>query len=270
MTRLTVNERQYNVELSGSGVPIVLLHGFTGDTTIWNGVRHSLEQPYQVIAIDILGHGKSGKPIDVTTYHMETMACDLIKLIEILSIGKVHLLGYSMGGRLALYLAIHYPDQFLSLILESASPGLKSEQERVERRDRDNVLADKIETNGIEWFVDFWESLSLWDSQQSLPHDILQIQRAQRLQNSSHGLANSLRGMGTGTQPNLWGDLENLMLPTQLIVGEHDSKFMGINHEMATHIPNVMMTTVDGAGHTVHLENSKAFIEQVQLFLQRF
>lgn len=262
------NGRQYHVETSGTGVPIVLLHGFTGDTTIWQRIRPSLETSHQVIAIDLLGHGESDKPDDVSEYHIETVACDLIKLIDRLSIGKVHLLGYSMGGRLALYLAIHFTEYFHSLILESASPGLETEQEQEERRTRDNALADKIETNGIEWFVDFWENLSLWESQQSLSHEILATQRTQRLQNFPLGLANSLRGMGTGVQPNLWDDLFGLMLPIQLIVGEQDSKFIRINREMAKRIPNVAMTTITGAGHTVHLENPTAFIQQVNSFLK--
>jgi 2-succinyl-6-hydroxy-2,4-cyclohexadiene-1-carboxylate synthase len=263
---MLIDGQNYHIHISGSGIPIVLLHGFTGDTTVWEDVRRVLEKSYQVIAIDLLGHGQSDKPSDVTAYHMENVACDLIKLMDGLSVEKTHLLGYSMGGRLALYLAIHSPERFHSLILESASPGIKTEQQQKERCKRDHALADKIQSNGIEWFVDFWESLSLWESQQSLPHDILQIQRTQRLQNDPLWLANSLRGMGTGVQPNLWGTLSGLTLPTQLIAGGYDSKFIGINHEMAEQMPNVVMTIIDEAGHTVHLENPSAFVEQVNSF----
>ena len=176
MTLLTVNGRNYNVESSGQGVPLMLLHGFTGDRTIWDEVREHFEQNYRVIAIDILGHGQSDKPDDVSAYTMERIAEDMIRLIDALEVEKVHLLGYSMGGRLALYLATQFPERFYSLILESASAGLKTEQERIERRERDNALADKIEADGIAWFVDFWEMLSLWDSQKNLPEESLQKQ----------------------------------------------------------------------------------------------
>ncbi len=267
MSRLTVDGMNYHVEVTGSGIPLVLLHGFTGDTTIWNNMRRHFESKYRVVAIDILGHGQTDKPDDVSMYRMESVAYDILKLIDALSAGKVHLLGYSMGGRLALYLATHFPDRFHSLILESASPGLEAQPERDERRERDNRLADKIEASGIEWFVGFWETLSLWESQKSLPDDVLAEQREQRLRNDPIGLANSLRGMGTGVQPNLWDNLSGLRLPTQLIVGEYDHKFIRINREIAKHIPNVAMTTIEHAGHTVHLENLPAFVQSVDSFL---
>jgi len=258
-----INGHHYHVEVSGSGVPIVLLHGFTGDTSTWQLLRTTLEASYQVIAIDILGHGKSDKPSTVTSYHMQNVARDIVQLMDGLSVHQAHLLGYSMGGRLGLYLAVNYPDRLLSLILESASPGLATEQEREERRIRDNALADKIEANGIPWFVEYWERLSLWESQKSLPQEILESQRKQRLQNDPHGLANSLRGMGTGVQPSLWDELGSVTIPTRLIVGEHDKKFLQINHEMAQQIPDVKMITITGVGHTTHLENPTEFIKHI-------
>ncbi len=267
MTQLTISGHNYHIAVSGEGIPIVLLHGFTGDTTIWESVREELEQHHSVIAIDILGHGHSDKPEDIDVYRMESVAGDIVQLLDSISVEKVHLLGYSMGGRLALYLATHFPEHFHSLILESASAGLETEQEREERRVRDNALADKIEAKGIDWFVDFWETLSLWDSQKSLTDDVLMTQRKQRLSNNPRGLANSLRGMGTGVQPSLWDALDGLMIPTQLIVGEHDRKFIRINREMVKRIPNVALTTIPNAGHTVHLENLSDFMRCVKSFI---
>lgn len=267
MTRLSVNGHHYHVKVSGSGVPIVLLHGFTGDTSTWDRLRLALESTYQVIVIDILGHGQSDKPPTINPYYMENVAHDIAQLIEQLTVQQGHLLGYSMGGRLALYLAIHYPDHFHSLILESASPGLAVEQEREARRNSDNALADQIEANGIQWFVNYWEQLSLWDSQKSLPQTILDAQHYQRLQNEPHGIANSLRGMGTGIQPNLWDMLSKLTVPTHLIVGEVDKKFCYVNQDMAQKLPDVTMKTIRGAGHTIHLEAPTEFIEEVTFHL---
>ena len=262
-----VNGHNYYLESSGDGVPILLLHGFTGDITIWDDVRRELESHYQVIAIDILGHGRSDKPANVEAYRMESVSADIIQLLDNLSLENVHLLGYSMGGRLALYLATTYPERFHSLILESASPGLAIEAERNERRERDNALADNIEANGIEWFVDFWESLSLWDSQKSLSQTVIVAQREQRLRNDPTGLANSLRGMGTGVQSNLWDSLPDLLMPTKLIVGELDEKFVRINRKMFECILDVELSTISKAGHTVHLENPTAFINHMRQFL---
>ncbi|MCZ7671308.1 MAG: hypothetical protein M5U34_31335 [Chloroflexi bacterium] len=116
-------------------------------------------------------------------------------------------------------------------------PGLKTEAERAERRHRDNALAGRIERDGIEAFVDFWESLPLWDSQKQLSAETRARLRQQRLQNNPLGLANSLRGMGTGMQPSLWHKLSEITMPALLLTGELDHKFCTIGEEMAQLIP---------------------------------
>ena len=263
--RMPINGHHYHAVVSGAGSPILLLHGFGGDVSAWQNLRSMLEPSHQVIALDILGHGKSDKPASASCYRMEQVAADVIALLDRLATGKIHLLGYSMGGRLALYLACRYADRFHSLILESASPGLRGQQARAERVCRDHQLADQIEAKGIEWFVDFWENLPLWDSQDAL---VKASQRRQRLNNHPLGLANSLRGMGSGTQPSLWEELPRLDLPTQLIVGGLDRKFLRINRKMADAMPRAAMKVVPNAGHRVHLENPTGFYDAVMSFLR--
>lgn len=266
MMIITANNHHYYIEIAGIGQPIVLLHGFTGSVASWHSLLEKLSENYQVIVIDILGQGKSDKPMNVTAYQMESIASDIAELIQI-SPTQINLLGYSMGGRLALYIALKYPELIKSLILESSSPGLASEIERDERRKNDNELADKIEQNGMEWFVDYWEKLPLWKSQLKLSFGVLQAQRDQRLQNDPLGLANSLRGMGTGVQPNLWGELENLKMPVQLIVGEEDTKFVAINQQMHQQLADSQLAIIPDAGHTVHLEQADLFVDTVLKFL---
>lgn len=244
---------------------LILLHGFTGSSENWQPFIPTLPEKFHVITPDIIGHGKAAILSDIDSYYMQYAAESIFSTIE----EPFHLLGYSMGGRLALYITTHYPDKIKSLVLESASPGLKSEEERQIRKKRDDALADKIEANGIEWFVDFWESISLWDSQKQLSDEARQNLRKQRLANNPRGLANSLRGMGTGIMPSLWDKLSSLTMPVKLIAGNLDTKFVGINQEMAELIPNADLSIVEGAGHTVHLEKPEAFTEIVQEFLQR-
>ncbi len=263
--RLPINGHHYHAVVSGAGSPILLLHGFSGDVSAWQNLRPALEKSHRVIALDMLGHGNSDSPASVECYRMEQAAVDIMALLDQLVTGKIHLLGYSMGGRLALYLAWRYADRFHSLILESASPGLHSQQARAERMRRDHQLADQIEAKGIEWFVDFWEGLPLWDSQDAL---VKAAQRRQRLGNDPLGLANSLRGMGSGAQPSLWEELPALNLPAQLIVGQLDRKFLRINREMTAAIPRAAMKVVPNAGHRVHLENPRALNETVLSFLR--
>ena len=156
-----------------------------------------------------------------------------------------------------------HPQRFLSLTLESASPGIADSRERGMRRRRDNQLADDIQARGMDWFVDYWEKLPLWDSQRRLPADVLARQRMQRLRNSPAGLAGSLRGMGTGAQPSFWARLPQLRLPTALAVGELDGKFRRVNARMAESLPNAKLVVIDGAGHNTHLERPADFARVV-------
>ena len=259
----------YDLLISGAGPPILLLHGFSGDKSTWRGLRAILESAWQVIALDLLGHGDSDVAPESAAYRMENAADDIVSLLDRLAIERAHLLGYSMGGRLALYLALHHGRRFQSVILESASPGLATAAERKARRASDHDLAARIESGGIARFVEEWERLPLWDQQRrSLPAALWQQQRRQRMRNDPLGLANSLRGMGTGAQPSLWNLLPRLSRPALLIVGERDPKFRDINRRMAELIPDARLAIVPGAGHNTHLENPPGFARLVTRFLR--
>lgn len=265
---LYVNGHHYSLEISGSGEVLLLLHGFSGDKSTWADLRAGLASAYRVLAVDILGHGASDKPSQVSAYQLDRVAGDVISLLDELRIPACHLLGYSMGGRLALYLAAGFPARFRGLMLESASPGLAGESEREDRRRQDASLASRIEQGGIARFVDYWESLPFWESQRKLSTEILTRQREQRLGNEASGLANSLRGMGSGAQPNLWSRLEQVSLPALLLAGEQDSKFVAINQLMARRMPRAELQLIPQAGHNIHLEQPLIFQERVKLFLQ--
>ncbi len=266
---LVINGVRYHTARHGSStiVPLLLLHGFTGSSDNWADHIAVFSKQYSVITVDILGHGRSSSPPDPTRYTMPRIATDFIALLDAWQIEQTALLGYSMGGRLALYLACCYPERFSHLVQESSSPGLASEAERAERRQRDEALADWIEANGIEAFVNRWEALPLWASQQQLSEAVRLRLRQQRLQNNPVGLANSLRGMGTGAQPSLWAQLPALTLPTLLIVGALDSKFVAINQQVAEVLGNGRLHIIPQAGHTTHLERPSLFQTAVKSFL---
>lgn len=269
MTFLEINAVHYHVEVKGQGPALVLLHGFSGSMQNWYHLADQLQSRFTTILIDIPGHGKSDKPPTAERYQIEQIAHDTATLIAQVSEAPVHLLGYSMGGRLALYLAVHYPELFKSLILESASPGIESLVEREARYIRDTELASQILHNGVEWFVDYWEGISLFSSQKTLPRAIFGLQRAQRLSNDPVGLANSLRGMGTGKQPSLWSALPRLTLPVLLIAGCLDEKYIRITRSMCSHLTRSEKALVADAGHNVHLEKPGMFYEMVNRFLMQ-
>ncbi|GAB4516764.1 MAG: 2-succinyl-6-hydroxy-2,4-cyclohexadiene-1-carboxy late synthase [Anaerolineae bacterium] len=268
MSRLTIYDVDYQLSVSGSGTPLVLLHGFTGRGANWQPVMPTLAQAHTVITVDLLGHGETSAPDDPQRYRMPEAAHDLAVLFKALSATPVHLLGYSMGGRLALYTALHYPELIASLILESASPGLRTEGEREARRESDHALAAFIEREGVPAFVDRWEALPLFATQRALPEARQKALRAQRLQNRAHGLANSLRGMGTGEQPPLWDALSQLTMPVTLITGEQDTKFVQIAREMQSHLREAEHVIIPEAGHTTHLEQPALFVKAVEDALQ--
>ena len=133
----------------------MLLHGFTGDRSTWDGLAPLLPA-YQLIMPDLPAMVTAARPNAPQPGTCPSVAADLISLLDALQLPRVHLLGLFPGGRLALYLALRYPRRFMSLTLESASPGITDDAERQTRRQRDEQLADKIEARGIAWFVDFW------------------------------------------------------------------------------------------------------------------
>lgn len=255
----------YHVETRGSGEPLVLLHGFSGSGANWAAQVEAFAPHFTVITVDLPGHGQTDSPAsDSAHYAMHFAARSLLTILTMLQLERANLLGYSMGGRLALYTALYAPRRINRLVLESASPGLKTTAEREARIASDEALARRIETEGIAAFADYWTHLPLFATQ---PPEVRQRLHDQRLHNHPQGLANSLRGMGTGAQPSLWERLGQLSIPTLLLCGALDTKFAAINAEMHALIPASMLVTVPGAGHTIHAEQPGIFQAEVLRFL---
>jgi 2-succinyl-6-hydroxy-2,4-cyclohexadiene-1-carboxylate synthase len=249
--------------------PLVLLHGFTGSAASWGAHLETFAAAgLRVVAFDLLGHGASSAPDDPERYRVERCQEDVCAALGMLGVGpgEAILLGYSMGGRLALYLG--FSGYFRALVLESASPGLASSGERERRRASDELLAARIERDGMAAFVASWEQLPLFASQQALPAAVRAHLRSQRLQNRPGGLANSLRGMGTGSQPALHERLPMLDLPVLLLAGGLDTKFSALARQMDRMLPRARLEIIPGAGHTIHLEQPELFEKRVLAFCQ--
>ena len=258
-----------NVEDSGNGPPLILLHGFMGSSDIWGPMVERLGDNHRVMAVDIVGHGKSDAPHSLKHYRMEQVAVDIVGAIGKLGGQGAAWLGYSMGGRTALAIAALHPEAVERLCLVGASPGLRTQRERASRRKSDTVLADRIIEDGLETFVGYWESLSLFASQQRLPVEIRDRIRQGRLANRSIGLANSLRGMGAGKHPSFWGRLPAMDIPVLLVAGEEDRKYSDLAREMASSLPNGRVSLVPEAGHAAHVENLDFCAAEIRQFLTK-
>jgi 2-succinyl-6-hydroxy-2,4-cyclohexadiene-1-carboxylate synthase len=265
--QFNTNDIRLNVETTGTGPALLLLHGFTGSAATWSRFVPQLAARRRTIAVDLIGHGGSVSPPDPARYRMERCVADLTALLDALVVERADVLGYSMGGRVALHLAAAKPERIRSLILESSSPGIADAAERNTRAAADDALADSIERDGLAGFVDRWERLPLFATQAALPNATREQLRRQRLRNNPRGLANSLRGMGAGRQESLWQRLPTLNTPTLLIAGELDAKYRAITGRMSEILPQAQVKIAPGAGHAVHLEQPEAFLDAVLQFL---
>lgn len=269
MTRVDLGGLALNIEVAGSGPPVVLLHGFTGSVAGWALVIEALAPEFTTLAVDIVGHGKSDSPAVLDRYQMRRAVDDLVAVVGKAGVPRATWLGYSMGGRTALQVAAFRPEAVGALVLEGASPGLATAEERAARIASDEALAQRLDREGVEPFIDFWQSISLFESQRSLPSEVWERQRAARLRNSAVGLAHSLRWMGTGTQPALHERLAAIRVPTLLLAGELDIKYCEAAREMALALPDATMHVIEEAGHAAHLERPETFVGLVLDFLRR-
>lgn len=261
---ITIENLQYYAEVKGSGQPIICLHGFAENSRTWESIQLN---ECQMVLVDLIGHGHSDKPYSPEPYTLSMLLRHLHELIYHLGFTEYCLLGYSMGGRIALAYALTYPRSVQGLILESSSFGVCHEENRAQRRQQDVWLAKEIQEKGVEWFNKYWSNLDLFASQIQLSQEIRVKIRERRLKNSTHALANTLLGTGQGIYPCLKNRISDLSMPTLYINGEYDEKYKKIGQQFIDLNPKIRREIIPGAGHNTHIENPSAFKEVVNNFL---
>jgi 2-succinyl-6-hydroxy-2,4-cyclohexadiene-1-carboxylate synthase len=244
---------------------IIFLHGFLGSREDWLPVSRKLGPPYQFLLIDLPGHVKTAVTRR-TDYIISNTAKYLVDFLVDRGIQKCHLVGYSMGGRLALYLATKYPEIFDKVILESVNPGLSSKREKMRRIEQDEKLAREIENLPVDVFLKKWYDLPLFQSLKKHPNFSELFDRRCKFRNKSW--PESLRGMGLGRQPALWRKLAHLKMPILILAGEKDEKFRKIAFQMKQENSGFDISVVRECGHNVHFENQKQFLIEVENFLK--
>src|SRR5918994_930108 len=246
---------------------VLCLHGFMGSAADWQDVATAIGDRASCIALDLPGHGGS-LDLPPETYTMEGMARAVIRPLDELEARRPVIVGYSMGGRPALYLALRQPERCAGLFLESASPGLEGAEERAARRDADEEKAKQLESGDFENFLRDWYRQPLFSSL-AQEEGLLRRTIGARRRNDPSELARSLRGMGTGSQPSLWEDLEGLAVPALAVAGELDGKYAGISSRMASISTKAEPVVVPGVGHNVHDEAPAQYVALLGRFLYR-
>jgi 2-succinyl-6-hydroxy-2,4-cyclohexadiene-1-carboxylate synthase len=265
MPQLLLASYKIHYQLYGeSSFPkLLFLHGFMGCGDDFLPIINTLLPKFCCLAVDLPGHGLT-EVLDSRGYGMAAIAPTLINLLQALNFTPCHLIGYSMGGRLGLYLACQFPQHFTSIFLESASPGLATERERLLRQQQDEILATELES-GWPMFVARWYAQPLFDNLRHSSQFEEMLQR--RRHNRPYPLAQALRGLGTGMQPSLWNAMANLTMPLTLVVGERDQKFVQINQSMAARQPLAQLKILADCGHVAHAEKPTALTTALKAHL---
>jgi 2-succinyl-6-hydroxy-2,4-cyclohexadiene-1-carboxylate synthase len=231
----------------------VLLHGFTQTGLSWAPVAMHLQRDgVEVVAPDCPGHG-TASDLDLSlTQGARHLA---------LQCGRGDWVGYSMGGRFLLHVALHFPEVVERMVLVSTTAGIEDEAERAQRREEDEQRARQLMTEGLEPFLRTWLASPLFAN---LSADAAGLES--RMGNTAAGLASSLRRAGTGTQEPLWHRLPDLTMPVLVVAGASDAKFADLAFRMAELIPKAELVLLDG-GHSIHLERPQEFAATVDRFL---
>jgi len=245
---------------------VLYLHGFLGCKEDWSETAASLGESFSHLQIDLTGHGVSAETAyEDRHFTMAGCAAKVIEVLDHLKIERCRLVAYSMGGRLGLFLLTHYPDRFLSAVIESASPGLKTKSERDERRARDERLAEELAGGDMPVFLERWYAQPLFATLDRAGPGFEQLFRRRRTGNPEQ-LARSLRLMGTGVQPSLWDRLGDIACPVLFVAGERDDKFRRLAEEMHRLCPKGQKAIIPKAGHSSHFERPEEFARAVRRF----
>jgi 2-succinyl-6-hydroxy-2,4-cyclohexadiene-1-carboxylate synthase len=248
----------YSLSYSPKGPALLFLHGFLGCRYDWDEQIEMIGGRYRCLRVDLPGHHYSCQNLPREEYAMPRTAALIVRLLDQCRIDRCGLVGYSMGGRLGLYLLTHFADRFGAALIESASPGLRTYEERGARRQDDARLAGRLREEPFDMFVRDWYAQPLFKTiDQGSPRFAAMLER--RADHDPSALAQSLQGMGTGAMPPLWSDLPGLDIPVLFVAGEKDEKYRRLADEMANLCPRGQAAIIPDTGHNVHFERPEAY-----------
>ena len=227
--------------------PVLALHGFGGSGRDFDVVREHLPEPLELHGPNIAAPSVAACMSLIDKWRYAEGRKDAV------------LLGYSMGGRMALQYAARRHLSLSGLVLVSATPGVRNAGEREARLAEEATLAEHIRTVGVDAFTDEGALRPMIATPDRLPqrgHDEM-VDRRRR--NTADALIGVLRGMGTGRMTSVWSRLPEIDIPVLLVSGEEDPKYRNIADDMLDHLPSARHVCIEDAGHAPHLEQPTAF-----------
>lgn len=244
----------------------VFLHGWLGSHRDWLSVVKEISSRITCVVVDLPGHGENPPLPPDSSWSFASLTQMLYQRLS--GLPPFHLIGYSMGGRLALHYTLQHPNTVRTLTLESCQPGLADPKQREARAQLDQQRSEHIQTHGLEAFLQSWYNADLFRSlhQQT---ELLSSLYQRRTQNDANSVATLLKELSPGLQPSLWEKLNDLETPTLLLAGALDPKYSEIMSQMQQRIPNSQLAIVSDAGHNIHLESPSEWIAKTQLFLHQ-
>ncbi|HUN21491.1 MAG TPA: alpha/beta fold hydrolase [Anaerolineales bacterium] len=243
---------------------VVFLHGFMGSALDWQGVIQHLPVNFGYWAVDLPGHAT--QPLPHTPQSLTLWAHALQREIAQHLQKPFILVGYSMGGRLALTFAGLYPHLVTGLVLESTSPGMIAPTERQQRAQLDAQRAEQLEQTGWDGWLEQWYAAPLWGNLREQPYLLAPLLQA-RANTAATNMARVIRELSPGLEPEQWSKLAGLTMPTLLIAGQTDAAYCNLLAQMARQIPHSQTAQIPDAGHNTHLQQPAHWAKIVSLWL---
>ena len=242
---------------------IVFLHGFLGAGSDWGEIAAPLAEDYFCVCPDLPGHGANITRDFDAQLSIPQLALELRALCAALSLSAPIVVGYSLGGRVALAAAVRHPEIMQALMLESTSAGLDTEAERQARAATDDARAAVLLADGIAAFMRTWYAAPLFESLQMRPHLLAKLQAA-RMCNDARWMSKVVSELSPGRAASVWAELPSVRLRTLLLAGALDVRYTEFAQRMCAAMPNAVCTVVADAGHNVHLEQPTAYIQALR------
>lgn len=247
--------------------PIIFLHGFLGCREDWLECAQVLSDSHYLVMPDLPGCGKNTHRTLEERLDFDLISTELAAFVKKHDLGEYNLLGYSMGGRIALHATLHNFVTPKALIIESGSAGIEDKNERSKRVSVDTQRAQDIEAGGLEKFLRSWYQAELFGNIASRPEEFQPLLKLRLDSNSEQWAAKVIRDLSPGSMPSLWKELHKLQVPTLVIAGERDSAYQKVCQRIAELVPNGRFKSIENAAHSPHRENVAQYTQVLLEFL---